>query len=88
MLLILTGIKMFLLCWIITRFKPIEMILDLLPDRLIFNMIKLLLSCLMCMSFWMTLIFTADIFMASAVGFIGFWYDKILGFYENRIKLN
>jgi hypothetical protein len=63
------------------------MILEALPDKLITNLIKLLLSCLMCLSFWGTLVWTGDIFTASLMAFIGFWYDKILGFYENRVRL-
>jgi hypothetical protein len=41
----------------------------------------------MCVSFWSTLIWTGDIFIASGVAFVGFWYDKIIGFYENRVRL-
>lgn len=86
-MMIIIGIKIFFLSWLITRFQPIQMLLEALPDRLLNNIIKLLFSCLMCMSFWTTLIYTGDIFMSSAMAFIGFWYDKIIGFYENRVRL-
>jgi hypothetical protein len=86
---ILDGLSIFIICWMITRFKPLEMILDILPSKyLIFNLIKLLFSCLMCVSFWATLIWTGDIVFASTMGFGGFWYDKIIGFYETRVRLN
>ena len=81
-------LKIFIISWFITRFKPIEMILELLPDNIIFNIFRLLLTCLMCISFWIGLIYTGDIFISSLMAFIGFWYDKILGFYENRVRLN
>jgi hypothetical protein len=83
----LTLIKIFLLSWVITRFEPIQWVGELLPDNLLFNIIKTLLTCLKCCSFWLTLIWTGDIFQASLMAFIGFWYDKIIGYYENRIKL-
>jgi len=82
-----SGIKMFILSWMITRFQPLQIILEMLPNKLIYNFTKLLFSCLMCVSFWSTLIWTGDIFIASGVAFVGFWYDKIIGFYENRVRL-
>lgn len=84
---ILFGIKLFLFNWLITRFQPIQMLLEGLPDNLICNLLRLLFTCLMCMSFWTTLIYTGDFMFASAMAFIGFWYDKIIGFYENRVRL-
>lgn len=84
----LTLSQVFILSWLITRFSPLQMILELLPDKLLFNMIQLLFSCLMCVSFWTSLIVTQDIYLSSLSAFIGFWYDKILGFYEKRIRLN
>ena len=82
-----SGIKIFLLSWMITRFQPIQMLMEILPDKLIYNLIKLLLTCLMCVSFWSSLLITGNIFVASGVAFVGFWYDKIIGFYENRVRL-
>lgn len=80
--------QVLILSWLITRFKPLEMILELLPDNLIFNLVQLLFSCLMCVSFWTSLILTQDIFTSALISFIGFWYDKIFGFYEKRVRLN
>lgn len=84
---ILFGAKLFMFSWLMTRFQPIQMLLEALPDKLLTNIIKLLFSCLMCFSFWTTLIYTGDFFFASIMAFIGFWYDKIIGFYENRVRL-
>jgi hypothetical protein len=80
-------IKLFLLCWVITRFEPIQMILELLPDNLISNLIRLFTSCLKCVLFWTVLIFTGDIFLASGMAFIGFWYDKLISPIENKVRL-
>lgn len=78
--------KILLICWLITRFQPLQMILDILPDNLILNIFKLLLSCLMCLSTWTILIITGSLFLAAAGAFIAFWYDKLIGPYELRIK--
>ena len=80
-------IKLFLLSWVITRFEPISMILEILPDNLIFNLFRLLLTCLKCVLFWMTLSFTGDIFISAGMAFIGFWYDKLIGPIENKVRL-
>lgn len=80
-------IKLFLLAWVITRFEPIQMLVELLPDKLIYNLIKLLLTCLKCVLFWSVLVFTGDIFLASGMAFIGFWYDKLIGPQENKVRL-
>lgn len=80
-------IKFFVLAWVVTRFEPIQMLLELLPDNLVSNLTKLLLSCLKCVLFWSVLSFTGDVFIASGMAFIGFWYDKIIGPIENRVRL-
>lgn len=80
-------LKIFILCWVITRFEPIQWLLELLPDNLIFNISKLLLTCLKCSLLWVTLLYTGDIYIACGMSFIGFWYDKWIGYYENRIRL-
>jgi hypothetical protein len=87
-IMIVYGIKIFLVSWFITRFQPLKMALAFLPDKLIWNIIRLLFSCIMCLSFWSGLGLTGDIIFASAMAFISFWYDKVIGFYEDRIKLN
>ena len=80
-------IKFFLLAWVITRFEPIQMLLELLPDNLMSNLIKLLLSCLKCVLFWSVLSFTGDVFLASGMAFVVFWYDKFISPIENKVRL-
>jgi hypothetical protein len=63
------------------------MTLEALPNKLVYNLIRLILTCLKCLAFWITLTWTGDIFLASLMAFIGFWYDKIIGRIENKIRL-
>ena len=87
MILTIILIKVFLLSWLITRFEPLQMILELLPDKLIYNLIRLLLTCLKCVLLYTTFIFTGDIFLAAGMSFIGFWYDKLISPIENKVRL-
>lgn len=79
--------KIFIVSWFISRFEPIHMTLEALPNKLVYNLIRLILTCLKCLAFWITLTWTGDIFLASLMAFIGFWYDKIIGRIENKIRL-
>lgn len=87
-------IKLFILTWFIVHFEPLNNILNYLyglkfkkPISLLIKFILKITNCMMCCSFWMSLLFTQDIYIASLMAFIGFWYERI----ENRldiIKLN
>lgn len=79
--------KIFIVSWLISRFEPIHMVLETLPNKLVYNLIRLVLTCLKCLAFWITLSLTQDIFLASLMAFIGFWYDKIIGRIENKVRL-
>ena len=80
-------ISIWLLSWFITRFEPLQMLLELLPNKLLWNLIKLLISCLKCISFWITLGYTQNIIAASGIAFISFWYDKFIGPLERKVRL-
>lgn len=79
--------KLFFISWFLTRFEPLHMVLELLPDKLIYNLIKLLFTCIKCVLFWITLSITFDPFIASGMAFIGFWYDKFIAPLENKVRL-
>lgn len=82
-----TLISIWLLSWFITRFEPLQMVLELLPNKLLWNLIKLLTSCLKCVSFWITLGYTENIILASGIAFISFWWDKFIGPIERKVRL-
>jgi hypothetical protein len=83
----ITMISIFLVSWVISRFEPFTMLLEILPDNLISNLFRLMLTCIKCLMFWITLIYTGDIILASGMAFIGFWYDKFIGPIERRVRL-
>ena len=82
-----TLIGIWLVSWFITRFEPLQMILELLPNKLLYNLFKLLITCLKCVSFWITLIYTGNIVLASGMAFISFFYDKFIGPIERKVRL-
>lgn len=79
-------VKIFLLSFLINQFEPLQWILDLLPKTLLTAIITMLLTCLKCTSFWVGLIISGDIFIASGAFLIGFIIDKIL-MKVNKINL-
>jgi hypothetical protein len=80
-------LKVFLFAWVFTRFKPLQWLLELLPQSLVFNLVRLLLSCGMCVSFWTSLALMQNIWLACGSAFIFFWYDKLIGWRENVVRL-
>jgi hypothetical protein len=82
-----TLISIWLVSWFITRFEPLQMILELLPNKLIPNLFKLLITCLKCVSFWLTLVWTQNIVLASGIAFVSFFYDKFIGPIERKVRL-
>ena len=85
---ILLLIKLLLLSWFITSFEPIQMLLDLLPDKIYWNILKLITSCLKCCAFWITFIYTGDIFMASGISLVAAIFDKTINSWLHRVRLN
>jgi hypothetical protein len=63
------------------------MVLELLPNKLLYNLFKLLITCLKCLTFWVTLVWTENMMMAALMAFISFWYDKWIGPEERKVKL-
>lgn len=83
------GIKAILLSYLITRFTPFQNLLIKFNKRfnnLFTNLLYELLSCLKCSVFWITLIMTGNIYVAIICFIIGFFYDKKLSHWENKIK--
>jgi hypothetical protein len=82
-----TLIGIWLVSWFITRFEPLQMVLELMPNKLLPNLFKLLITCLKCVSFWLTLLYTGNIVFASGMAFISFFYDKFIGPIERKVRL-
>ena len=79
-------ISIFLISFTIVKFEPLTWLIELIPNNFIKSLLVILFGCQKCVSFWITLGYTRNIVLACLMYFIVFWYDKIIGPYENRIK--
>ena len=83
---ILTLAKMILAGYIISTFAPVGWVLELLPDKLVYNIIKLLFTCGKCATFWFTLVYTGDFFMAAASSLGMEIFEKTIGKWIRRVE--
>lgn len=77
-------INTFCLAWVILHFEPLQKLINKLPESAVKFYTQSLFSCLMCTSFWLSLILTHNIFTASISAFLGFWYSRLISDYEKR----
>lgn len=78
-------IKIFLVSWFIVKFEPLQMFINWiwkrLPTRIsgmsLIDFIYVGLSCIKCLSLWITLCITLNPFMALGLAFISSIYEKI-----------
>jgi hypothetical protein len=81
--------KILLLSWFITRFEPVQWIVDILfegKQDLTSKMLQLTLTCSKCLSFWLGVIISQDIFLAIIGCFLMVIYEKTIGKWEQRIE--
>lgn len=79
-------IKPLLLAWFISNFEPGQSLIDrvykYLPKKLQFT--RTYLECFKCLSFWITLGMTQDIYLAILYSIIAYIYTRLL----NQLKIN
>jgi type III secretory pathway component EscT len=80
--------KILLVAYTFARFEPMKMVLDLLPDKLFWNFIRLMLICSKCLALWIGLVMSGDIFIGMAASFIMTIFEKTLGTWIDQVKLN
>jgi len=81
-------IKIIALAWFITYFEPLQAFIDNLANiayvrssksvRNVVNALHTALGCMKCLSFWMTLIYTGDFFLACLTALIAYTIDLCL----------
>ena len=77
MTLFIILLKALLLAKFITGFEPLQWLLELLPDGLIKWFSIVLTSCFKCCAFWVTLIYSGDIFIASGASYIAYLWTNL-----------
>ena len=80
-------LKGFALGWFLAYFEPLQDFINkhvkkYIPESL--SYLKTAFSCIKCLSFWITLFITFDIFSASLAALIACTYERII----NSFKIN
>jgi len=90
-------IKLICFSWVFNNFRPIQDILEQLRDdyqnckgfeRVIITctyIIKKVFTCLLCTSFWFSLVYTQDIFIASIVAVGSVLIEKIINWFPDKL---
>lgn len=73
--------------WTISRFEPLNMLAEFLPNKIVYNLFRLMIGCFKCLSLWIGLAMTGNLAIAAVLAFIAFWYDKLIGPIERKIRL-
>lgn len=79
-------IKILLFSYTITRFEPLEWVLELLPDKLLFNILKYILSCSRCLSFWFGWFYSGSFWIAAISSILMVIIEKTFGKWERTIE--
>jgi hypothetical protein len=70
-------LKLFLLSWVVSQFT--EILGELIDSKYkSIQLLKLMMTCSKCSSFWFILIFTTNIYTAALVSFMMFIYEKLI----------
>ena len=81
--------KILLLAWFVTRFEPVQWIIDILfegKEDLTSKLMYLALTCSKCLALWCGIILSQNIFTAIVACFLMVIYEKTIGKWEKRIE--
>lgn len=84
---IITASKIFLLSYTISRFSPLQMLIEMLPNKIYWNLFKLLMSCSKCLALWSGIIMTGNIWISMVVSILMVVFEKTFGEWERKTKL-
>lgn len=76
-----------LTAYTISRFEPLKMLLDLLPDNLFWNLLRLLLTCSKCLAFWTGILF-GGIWIGMGASLLITLLEKTIFGWMDQIRLN
>jgi hypothetical protein len=81
--------KILLLAWFLTRFEPVQWVVEIMFEGktdLVSKLLYLALSCSKCIAFWCGIILSQNIFIAILGSFLMVVYEKTIGKWEKRIE--
>jgi hypothetical protein len=80
-------LRIYAISWFITTFEPIKFVLDILPNKLVYNLSKMPFYCQKCASFWITLLFTYDFILSCEVSMLVYWITFFIDPIFKKIKI-
>lgn len=78
--------KTLLMSWLVTRFEPLQWILDLLPNNKVKFLLQDATTCMKCMSLYLGLVISGDIYVAALASLLSVFYNKTIGEWEQKVK--
>lgn len=78
--------KTLLLSWLVTRFEPIQWLINLLPNHRLKYLIIDATTCMKCMSLYIGLLISHDIYIAALASLLSVFYSKTIGAWEQKVK--
>ena len=83
---IVIMIKCFLIAYFCSRYEPINMLIDLIPNAFIKSILTLILTCSKCCIFYTTLLYTHNFYYSVINVFLITLFEKIYGDWVRKIK--
>lgn len=78
--------KILVLSWLVTRFEPLQWLINLLPEKKIKYLLQDATTCMKCMSLYLGLLITFNIYIAALASFLSVIYSKTVGQWEQKVK--
>lgn len=78
--------KILVTSWLVTRFEPLQWLINLLPNNKLKYLIQDATTCMKCMSLYIGLLITFNIYIAAFASFLSVIYMKTIGQWEQKVK--
>jgi hypothetical protein len=78
--------KTLILSWLVTRYEPIQWVIDTIPSGRIKSVIQDATTCMKCMSLYIGLLISGSIYVAALASLLSVFYNKTIGEWEQKVK--
>lgn len=83
-------LKAMMIGWIVTRFQPMIVVVEVLYEpvrnNVVANALMVAFTCSKCVAFWASLLMFHNIWIAISASFLMVIYERTLGAWEKRIE--
>ena len=78
-----------LLAWFVTRFEPVQWVIEIMfegKDDIISKLLYLALTCSKCVAFWCGVLICGNIWISILASWLMLIYEKKIARFENKIE--